>query len=161
VLAAAIVLQMVDLHDAHLGARRYAHDPALHAWAQPMASRAWATALARYDHLVLYPPPQCGFSPLNPPEPAAYVAALRGLTINAGGVARPDDWGREIYCFDLAEAMKAGRLDEQSLYIMLPSEVAALRAAAAQPVVCGVIDTLSVCVTASSYQQWRDVARLD
>jgi hypothetical protein len=160
VLAGAVTLQMIDFHGAHLESRRYAQDPATHAWPQPMVSGGWATALAHYDHLVLYPPPQCGTSPM-PYEQAAYVAGLHGLTINAGGVARLDNIDSQIYCFDLEVAMKAGHIDERSLYIMLPSEVAPLRAAAAQPVVCGFIDTLSVCVTASSYRHWRNVAPLD
>jgi hypothetical protein len=43
---------------------------------------------------------------------------------------------------------------------MTSSEVAALKAAAKRPVVCGAIDGLSVCVTAASYQTWRDAAEL-
>jgi hypothetical protein len=151
---------LVDLHGAHLERRRNAHDPAFHAWHQPMVSAAWAAALPHYDHLVLYPPPQCGPSPISYEAPA-YMARRHGLTINAGGVARPDEAARLAYCHDLGETVKAGVIDERSFYIMLPSEVAALRAAAQLPVACGVIDALSVCVTASSYQRWRDAAPLD
>jgi hypothetical protein len=159
-LTAAAVLQMVDLNGAHLERRRNAHDPAFHAWQQPMVSAAWAAALPHYDHLVLYPPPQCGPSPM-PYEPAAWQAGLHGLTLNAGGVARPDDAARLAYCHGLGDEVKAGRIDPRSFYVMLPSEVPALRAKAAPPVVCGLIDALSVCVTAESYQRWRDAARLD
>ena len=159
-LTAAALLQLVDLHGAHLERRRNARDAAFHAWPQPMVSAAWAAALPHYDHLVLYPPPQCGPSPMAY-EPAAWVAGLHRLTINAGGVARPDIAARLAYCHDLGDAVKAGRIDERSFYIMLPSEVPALRARAAPPVVCGVIDTLSVCVTAASYQRWRAAASLD
>jgi hypothetical protein len=160
VMFAALGLQMVDLQGAHQERRRTSRDPGFHAWAQPMASAAWDAALPHYDHLVLYPPPQCGPSPLAY-EPAAYVAGLYRLSINAGGVARPDVAARLAYCHDLGESVKAGRIDDRSLYVMLPSEVSALRAVAVPPVVCGTIDGLSVCVTASSYQRWRDAARLD
>jgi hypothetical protein len=159
-LGAAAALQMVDLNGAHLERRRNAHDPAFHAWNQIMVSAAWTAALPHYDHLVLYPPPQCGPSPV-PYEPAAYLAGIHGLTINAGGVARPDESARTAYCHDLGDAVKAGRVDARSFYVMMPSQVAALRAVAAPPVVCGVIDALSVCVTAQSYQRWRDAAQLD
>ena len=47
-------------------------------------------------------------------EPAAYQAGLHGLTLNAGGVARPDDAARLSYCHDLGEQVKAGRLDPQA-----------------------------------------------
>jgi hypothetical protein len=159
-LAGAAALQMIDLNAAHLERRRNAHDPAFHAWRQPMVAAAWAAALPHYDHLVLYPPPQCGPSPISY-EPPAYVARRHGLTINAGGVARPDEAARLAYCHDLGETVKAGVLDERSFYIMLPSEVPALRARAKESVACGVIDALSVCVTASSYQRWREAAPLD
>jgi hypothetical protein len=109
--------------------------------------------------LVTYPPPQCGPAPIAW-EPAAYQAGLHGLTLNAGGVARPDDAARLAYCHDLGEQVKAGHLDPQTLYIVPPSEVGAIRQAARPPAVCGPIDTVSVCVTAESYQRWRDLAPL-
>src|SRR5690606_635712 len=106
-----------------------------------------------------YPPPQCGSSPVSF-EPAAYQAGLHGLTINTGGVARPDEIARLRYCRALGDQVKAGTLDDRSLYIMLPSEVEALRRDSNGSAVCGVIDTLSVCVTARSYSAWQARAEL-
>jgi hypothetical protein len=125
-----------------------------------MPSAAWHEVLPYYHHLVLYPPPQCGTSPVGYEAPA-YLAGLHGLTINAGGVARPDETARLRYCHGLGEQMKAGRLDDDALYIVVPTEVPAIRAAAHPPAVCGAIDQLSVCATAASYQGWRELARLE
>ncbi len=159
VLLTLLVVQALDLHGAHEERRRGARDPNFYAWANPMVSPAWGRVLSGYHHLVIYPPPQCGPAPIAW-EPAAYQAGLHGLTLNAGGVARPDDDARLRYCHDLGEQVKAGRLDSQTFYIVPASEVDAIRQAAQPPAVCGVIDTLSVCVSADSYQRWRDLAPL-
>jgi hypothetical protein len=159
VLLTLVVVQALDLHGAHEARRRSARDPAFYDWANPMVSPVWSRVLPGYDHLVLYPPPQCGTSPM-PYEPAAYQAGLHGLTLNAGGVARPDDGARLRYCHELGDQLKAGRIDDRSFYVVLSSEVEALRQVATPPVVCGVLDGLSVCVSTNSYQGWRDLAVL-
>jgi hypothetical protein len=158
-LVAAVTVQLVDLHGAHEDRRRGARDPAFYAWSHPMTSPLWAKVLPLYDHLVLYPPPQCGGSPV-PYEPAAWLAGLHGLTLNAGGVARPDLAAQSRYCHDLGDQIRGGQIDDRTLYVMLASEVEALRASAQPPAVCGEIDSVSVCVTAGSYQRWRDLATL-
>jgi hypothetical protein len=107
---------------------------------------------------VLYPPPQCGSAPVSYEGPA-YLAGLHGLTINTGGVARPDEAARLRYCHELGDEVKAGRLDERSLYLVPPAEVDAIRTAAPSSV-CGAIDALTVCTTAAAYQRWRDAAPL-
>jgi hypothetical protein len=157
ILLTALVVQAVDLHGAHEERRRGARAPGFYAWASPMASPVWHQVLPHYEHLVLYPPPQCGGQPVGYEGPA-YLAGLHRLTLNAGGVARPDDAARLRYCHDLGDQVKAGHLDDRSIYIVPPGEVEAIRAAA--PAVCGTIDQLAVCVTAASYQPWRDLADL-
>jgi hypothetical protein len=159
ILLTLLVVQTLDLHGAHEARRQNARSPGFYAWSNPMASPLWAQILPRYTHLVLYPPPQCGPSPLAW-EPAAYQAGLHGLTLNAGGVARPDDAARLRYCHDLGEAMKAGRLDPQTLYLVPASEVGAIRGRTLPPAACGVIDTVSVCVTAESHARWPATAQL-
>jgi hypothetical protein len=159
ILLFAVVVQAIDLHGAHEQRRQSARDPGFYAWATPMPSALWHQVLPQYRHLVLYPPPQCGRPPIGYEAPA-YLAGLHGLTINAGGVARPDDAARLRYCHDLGDRVKAGHLDDSALYIVLPSEVEALRTVAQPAAVCGSIDQVSVCVTAASYQRWRDLAAL-
>ncbi|MCC7124369.1 MAG: hypothetical protein IT178_05940 [Acidobacteria bacterium] len=157
VLALVVCIQAADLHAVHQERRRSAHDPAFFAWANPMTSAVWERVLPVYDHLVLYPPPQCGTSPM-PYEPAAWQAGLHGLTINAGGVARPDEAARLRYCHDLGDQMQAGQIDAGTFYIVAASEVGAIRAAAGDRLVCGVIDGINACVSSSSYEGWRDLA---
>jgi hypothetical protein len=160
ILVAAIALQLWDLHGAHEARRQTARDPAFYAWEHPMGSPVWHQAVTHYDHLVLYPPPQCGASPVAY-EPAAYLAGLHHLSINAGGVARPDPAARLRYCHDLGESMKAGDLDDASFYLVPASEVDSIKQAARRPVACGAIEGVWVCVTSASYQRWRDLAALD
>ena len=125
-LLATVTVQAVDLHGAHEARRRSARDPNFYAWDNPMASPVWHEVLPAYDHLVLYPPPQCGSAPVSYEGPA-YLAGLHGLTINTGGVARPDEAARLRYCHELGDEVKAGRLDERSLYLVPPAEVDAIR----------------------------------
>jgi hypothetical protein len=53
--------------------------------------------------------------------------------------------------------LAAGRVDDRAMYLVHPSNEARLRAAA-PALVCGTIDDIRTCVTASSYQAWRDAA---
>jgi hypothetical protein len=159
VLVSVVTLQALDLHGAHEERRRTARDPAFYEWSHTMRSPAWSRILPHYAHLVLYPPPQCGPSPV-PYEPAALLAGRHGLTLNAGVVARPDAAARLRYCHGLGDAVKGGVIDDQSLYIVPASEVDAIRKAARAPLVCGAIEAVPICVTAASYQRWRDAAEL-
>ena len=103
-----------------------------------MPSPVWHQVLPHYDHLVLYPPPQCGTAPVAYEAPA-YLAGLHGLTINAGGVARPDEPRGCAYCHELGEQMKAGRLDDARSTSCRPGG-AGDPAAAQPPAVCGAMD---------------------
>ncbi|HQZ40509.1 MAG TPA: DUF6311 domain-containing protein [Vicinamibacterales bacterium] len=158
-LLCVVVVQAVDLHGAHEERRRSARDPAFYAWSDPMASPAWNRILVDYDHLVLYPPSQCGTPPM-PFEPAAYHAGLAGLSINTGGAARPDLSERMTYCHDLGERLKAGLVEDDSLYIVDRAEMQAIRDASHHAAVCGLVTGVPVCASAASYQRWRDVADL-
>jgi len=160
ILLAVVTLQALDLHGAHESRRQGARDPGFYEWATPMPSAAWHQILPQYKHVVMYPPPQCGAHPVGYEAPA-YLAGLHGLTINAGGAARPDEAARLRYCHDLGDQMKAGRLADDEIYIVTPGEMPAIRSAAQPPAVCGAIDRVSVCVTAASYQRWRELAPLD
>ncbi|MEP7119101.1 MAG: DUF6311 domain-containing protein, partial [Acidobacteriota bacterium] len=86
-MGAAVIVQAVDLHAIHEDRRRVARDPGFYAWTNPFVSARWAAIAPHYAHLVLVPPPQCGAAPA-PYEPAVRLAALHGLTVNAGVIAR-------------------------------------------------------------------------
>ncbi|MDH4065379.1 MAG: hypothetical protein OEW19_13350, partial [Acidobacteriota bacterium] len=158
-LLSLVIVQAVDLHAAHEERRQNARDPGFYAWTDPLASPVWSRILAGYDHLVLYPPPQCGSAPM-PWEAAAYHAGLHGLTLNTGGVARPDEAARMAYCHDLGEQLKAGRVADDTLYVVPSSELLPIRRAAGSAVVCGVLGAVPICVSAVSYGRWHDVADL-
>ena len=142
VLLTLVIVQALDLHGAH-GAPPWRPRSELLRVGQPDGVPGVGTGIACIQSpgdlsaTTVCPAPIAG-------EPAAYQAGLHGLTLNAGGVARPDDAARLAYCHDLGEQVKAGRLDPQSLYIVPPSEVGAIRQAAQPPAVCGSIDTVSV-----------------
>jgi hypothetical protein len=160
ILLTIVVIQALDLHGAHEERRRGARDPGFYEWPSLMPSPVWHQVLEHYDHLVLYPPPQCG-TPSVPYEGPAYLAGLHGLSINAGRLSRQDEPARRAYCASLSDRMRNGQVDDATLYVVQPTEVKGLRARSQRPVVCGVIDGLSVCATAGSYQRWRDLVTFD
>ena len=113
-----------------------------------MPSPVWHQVLEHFDHLVLYPPPQCGNPPV-PYEAPAYLAGLHGLSVNAGHVSRRDEASRHQVLSDAARSDDGGSRRRRDGYIVHAQEAEGLRARA--PVVCGEIDSLTVCVTAHSY----------
>jgi hypothetical protein len=151
VLFTGVTVQALDLHGAHEERAAARAIPAFYEWHSPMVSPLWSRVLPQYDHLVLYPPPQCGPSPI-PYEPAAYQAGLHGLTINAGGVARPDEAAQLRYCHELGDQMKAGPSTARSFYIV-PARGGGgpARGGHAGRLVCGPVDGVSACVSAASY----------
>jgi Family of unknown function (DUF6311) len=157
-LAAAVVLQLLDLQPAHAARRALARDPAFHAWAGELKSPVWAAALPHYDHLVVVLPEFCGAAPATFEGPA-YLAGLHGLTVNVGQSGRWSNSGLLEYCKTLHDDLAAGKADDRSIYIVHPRYEALVRTNAPR-VVCGEVDRLRVCVTADSYQRWRDAADL-
>lgn len=160
VLAAAVALQLVDLHEAHAFRRQVAHDPAFHAWTNPFADARWHAVAPAYGHLALVPPPQCGLSPV-PYEGAVGLAAAHGLTLNAGVVARRDEAARTAYCRELEANVAASRLADDTLYVVTAATAAQLTSAAADRVSCGAIGGVWLCTTASARGRWIGAPRFD
>jgi hypothetical protein len=161
VLCAAVVLQMVDLRDAHAFRRRVSRDEAFYAWRSSLTSPAWARLLPEYRHLVLYPPSYCGPVPVVDLESVAHLAGLHGLTLNGGLAARVDESRRRAACREIADTLTRGDVDHASIYIGRPGEIDVVKLHAKQPMVCGVIDAVGVCATARSYERWREAAHLE
>jgi hypothetical protein len=160
VLAAALVLQLVDLSKPHAERRATSRSEAFHEWLNVLPSPAWHQALQHYDHIVLVPSRQCGSAPIGFEAPT-FLAGLHGLTINSAEVARFDEAKRQTYCARLEGEIATGTIDTRSLYILDAPHAAMLRAQARQPVVCGTIDAAFVCVTSDSYGPWRHAATLN
>lgn len=160
VLGGAVVLQLVDLREAHALRRTVARDPAFHAWANPFAAARWEVLAPAYAHLALVPPPQCGESPVAY-EPAMGLAARHGLTINTGVVARRDERARAAYCASLDADIDAVRLLDDTLYVVSPAAAGVLTAMGAGRVVCGAIDAVWVCTTPAGQARWAGQATFD
>jgi hypothetical protein len=159
VLALAVLLQLVDLRHAHNERRVTSRSEAFHAWPRVLVSNGWREALPHYEQLVLVPASQCGGAPIGHEEPA-FLAGLYGLAINSGAGARWDEQKRRANCGRLEGRVSAGLVDDRSLYLLTPARAARLRETAKTPVVCGMLDTAHVCVSARSYQAWHQAAAL-
>ncbi len=156
VLAAAVLVQAVDLHDIHLARRRTAHDPAFHEWVNPFVSNRWPVIARHYRHLVVAPPPQCAAAALSR-ENALQFAAANGLTVNTGTLSRHSEIARARYCQRLQADLAAGRLAGDALYVMLPDGAAAVQAAPGANI-CGTIDGVTICTAPASAPVWQRYA---
>ena len=108
----------------------------------------------------MLPSRQCGSAPLGFDAPA-YLAGLHGLTINSAEVARFNEDDRKAYCARLENDLATGAIDDNSLYIVDARTAAQLKTTAVKPAVCGTIDAAQICVTADSYEAWRQLAALN
>lgn len=160
VLAAAVLLQLVDLRGAHTFRRQVARDPAFHAWTDPFADARWTQVATAYAHLALVPPPQCGASPV-PYDGAIGLTARHGLTINAGVVARRDERAREGYCRALDADIDAVRLRDDTLYVVTSDAAGVLTRMGEGRVTCGTIGGVSFCTTPAAHARWAGRVRLD
>ena len=122
----------------------------------PMPSPLWHQVLLGTDHLVLYPArPQCGTSPVPYEAPAYLAGAARAVDQRGESVwTRRRGAASAAVCHDLAEQVKAGAHRRPFvLHRAALGEGGGQFQSAAQttPAMCeGAIDTLSVCVTATS-----------
>jgi hypothetical protein len=155
-LTVAIAIQLADLRPAYANRLALTRRPDFQTWPAAPQSPVWAAALPHYDHLVLVYPLQCGPAPVTFELPA-FLAGLYGLTVNVGEVARASEPARARYCADLERALTGGQIDDRSMYLVHPDNEGRLRANAPN-LVCGTIDRIRACVTARSYQAWRDAA---
>ncbi len=159
VLCLGVMVQLADLRPAISGRRALARSAAFHVWPAAPRSPVWAAALPHYRHIVLYYPAQCGAAPVTFEMPG-YLAGLYGLTMNVGQVARFSETERQAYCAELGRTVTAGQVHDDSIYVVHPAFEAAFKAAAPS-LVCGEVDGLRVCATATSYEPWRDAASFE
>jgi hypothetical protein len=144
VVAAAVGLQLFDLHDAHAARRRTARDPGFQQWTRRFLSPEWAE-VTLHRHLVLVPPPQCGAAPVEY-EAAVRFAADHGMTVNAGVIARGDDGARREYCAALDASVRGARLEPGAVYLVHPPTARALTNQLGDRVRCRERDALWSCV---------------
>lgn len=160
VLAGVLALQLVDLRVEYAVRREIRRDPAWYTWTHPLTSPVWRVALPHYDSIVIYQPPQCG----PPPtlfEDVVYLAGLHGLRINGMLAARADAVAWSVACAELDRSLLAGEIKPRTIYLGAAAYIPEFRARALLPTVCGLVDGLGVCVTADSYQPWREAANFE
>ncbi|MBL8139372.1 MAG: hypothetical protein JNL48_22295 [Acidobacteria bacterium] len=160
-LAAAIVVQGVDMSGAYRALHARERDPAWTDYDSPVKSAAWAVVVPVYRHLVMAPPDMCAavWSPVAGPHlPFSLLAGTHGVTINSGNAGRYDTGAVLRYCATLEADVRAGRVRDDSVYVLSPAMRDVLAAATPVPLACGVLDGVDVCVTAASAARWRDAA---
>lgn len=119
-LAGLVILQVVDLGPGYARQRAARLEPSFFVPPNVLASPAWHAALSEVDHVVLYPPPHCGPSPV-PFGEIAYLSGLQGRTLNAGALSRHDDVERLRSCQRLLQQVRGGGpLDARTLYVAEP-----------------------------------------
>lgn len=158
VLAVGVVLQAVDLSGAYAALHAREHSSEWTTYDNPLRSPVWDLALPHYRHLVMAPPDMCVTvwpSPAGPHLPFSLRAGGHGVTINSGNAGRYDIGAVLGYCRSLETEVRAGRLADDSLYVVSPAVREVLAAAEGVPApVCGRLDGFVVCGTAASVSSW-------
>jgi hypothetical protein len=159
IMCAAVAVQFTDLYAHYIALRTATHSNEFHAWNQPLQSPAWRALLPHYKRLVLYSPLQCGLPPVEYPQPAL-LAGTYGLSINAGHAARESRTARINYCAQLSRDLNAGVVSDDAVYLVHKDLLEPFRQHAQKAVVCTDLDGIPVCVSAGTYDAWKEAAQL-
>ena len=150
VLALAVALQWIDMRGAFHLVRvqegRFAH---------PLPSAFWSVATPHYRHVVLHPTNICVGSQGIDYRFFAIRAGYSGATINGGHAARIDTEAVAGYCRQFADDLAAGRVADDTLYVLQPSQVPPFLAARPS-VACIPVDGFGACFAAATYAAWQD-----
>lgn len=160
-LAAAVVLQAVDLNAAYRGLHARSTESWWTDYTSPLASATWQAAVPAYRHLVTVPPDMCEatWAPAAGPHlPFSLLAGGYGVTVNSGNAGRYDARAVERYCLALDASVRAGTVDDGSLYVLSPLMRDVFVSAARVPLACGRLDGFDVCATATSLARWQEAA---
>lgn len=161
VLVAAGLLQAWDSSGAFAAVHVRSQAPVWTDWANPLTSAVWDVAVPVYRHLVMVPPDMCAAVmpvPAGAHLPFSLLAGRHGVTINSGNAGRYDLDAVLRYCHTLDADMRAGRVDDDSVYVLSPAMRDTLAAATQVPLTCGRIDGFDVCVTSGTYPRWQAAA---
>ena len=161
VVAAGVALQALDLGGAYGRVLARAQAPAWANWTDPLQSAVWDAALPHYRHLVMAPPDMCVAvwpQPAGDHLPFSLLAGRHGATVNSGFASRYDAGAVSGYCAALRADLEAGRVDDDSLYVLNPGMRQVLGAATPTPLACGAADGYAVCATERSVRRWREAA---
>ncbi|MGD9903489.1 MAG: DUF6311 domain-containing protein [Vicinamibacterales bacterium] len=162
VVAAALVLQTVDLTRMYTGVRARERSAEWTRWEDPLTHPVWNLALPHYRHLVMVPADMCvGAETENagPHLPFSLRAGSHGVTINSGNAGRYDGGAVIAYCLAADAAIRAGQVADDSLYVLTPTMRDVLARATRTPLVCGSADGFQLCASEASAQAWIEPAR--
>ncbi|MGE4082827.1 MAG: DUF6311 domain-containing protein [Vicinamibacterales bacterium] len=161
VMAAALALQTVDLSRMYAGVRAREHSAVWTQWDDPLKHPVWNLALPHYRHLVMVPADMCVGSEAEnagPHLPFSLRAGSHGVTVNSGNAGRYDGGAVIAYCRAIDAEIRAGRVADDSLYVLTPTMRDLLMRASRTPLACGSADGFQLCATAASYERWRAAA---
>jgi len=151
-LSLGLALQELDFHKVHLNYYQTWNHQAT--WQNPLQSPFWQMATPHYQHLLLVPPYPCE-EPNVDWRPFAYLAANHHLTLNTALVARVEVAKVLQSCQQLRQNLRRGQIQDNTLYVLLPTYVASFQTNAQVPVRCNLVDGFNVCVTQASSAKWE------
>jgi hypothetical protein len=150
VLAAAVILQLIDLQKFFLTLHNGSRDPAFFVWSSPLQSAEWGQLLPKYRHVRMYSPEICGGATPVPFVHIAYLAGIYGLGINDGFAARLNRARQQEECARLGREFRNGILDTTTVYLVAPSFLPEFEERTKGAASCHSIDGVPVCVAARS-----------
>jgi hypothetical protein len=153
-LSAALLIQAVDM------ARMvpWIRDAGQHGFRNPLQSQFWSVASRHHQRIIMIPSNLCDRNGAMDVRPFALLAGQTGLALNGGTTARYNEQRAKEYCEELEEETQNGLGAEGSLYVIRRDMLPTLRPDVADRA-CSVIDGFGVCVSASSYERWRQELR--
>jgi hypothetical protein len=121
-LIIGITLQFADLREKFAEFHHeFRHQPT---WQTPLKDPLWEQAALRYRNFSVVPPQLEGDAYI----PLAHLAALHGVRIDVGYVARPDNAALKAYVDKQSTEVAEGRLRSDTLYILTQNaELSAIR----------------------------------
>ncbi|MFL5353609.1 DUF6311 domain-containing protein [Archangium sp.] len=160
-LGLAVVLQATEVPARECCRARFE----AHVQAAPGGDATWALAAGTYQHLALYPAKRedgagrgcAGLFSNAGILPYAWQAWRNGMTFNSGYVARLDEPSTLAACRGEQEALQAGRLEPDTVYVVHARVAARFLEHTAGRAVCGSLDGVLVCVSNASRGPFREV----
>jgi len=130
----------------------------------PGGESTWALATGTYQHLALYPAMRvdgagrgcAGLFGNHEVLPYAWQAYQRGMTFNSGYVARLDEPSTLATCQREEDAIQAGRLAADTIYVVHAQVASRFLERAGRQASCGKLDEVLVCVSRESQGPFRE-----
>jgi hypothetical protein len=149
-LSASLLMQAVDMAPMVPWIR----DVGQHGFRNPLQSPFWSIASRHYKRIIMIPSNLCDRDGALDVRPFALLAGETGRALNGGATARYNVQRASEYCEELQNEIQNGLGVEGSLYV-IRRDLFPTSLPAAPGRVCSEIDGIGICVSASSYERWR------